>query len=153
MASAARRPDLAQALRLLWGAFLAAAVLYGLLPFLLLSPGADGLSPSMHGAMYSAAAGAAVASFVTRRWWISSIRAALERPHASGPGGRQNLEMRIKAGAVITWSLSEAVALIGMVRAIASHDPGHAVPFVTTSVLLLYLHRPAAWPMAAVLAR
>lgn len=136
--------DTARLLQIMWGAFVGAAMIYGFVPYLA-PAGDDALTPAAHGAMYSAAAGAAVASFVTRRWWINSI--AARQTAGAVPADTGALQARVKAGAIVTWALSEAVAIIGVVRAFLGHDPSYGLPFVAASVLLLYLHRPSTWPL------
>lgn len=138
--STAAGPDMARLLQIMWRAFVGAAMIYGVVPYLV-EPGDDTLTPAAHGAMYSAAAGAAAASFITRRWWLNSVAAR------RAAGAESEARARVKAGAIVTWALSETVSIIGVVRAFLGHDPGYSLPFVVASVLLLYVHRPSTWPL------
>lgn len=144
MASATRGTatgsDTAKRLQITWGAFVGAAMIYAAVPYVV-EPGLDPLTPATHGAMYSAAAGAAAASFITRRWWINAVTAR------QAAGAETEARARVKAGAIITWALSETVAIIGVVRAFLGQDPHYSLPFVVGAVLLLYVHRPSTWPL------
>lgn len=139
-------------LHIFWISFLAAVAVYVPVPVLI---GAEGgeygavVPDAVRASMHSAALGAAVASFLARRWWTNSLLAALRR--APGPAVRVDPWIRLRAGCLITWFLSDAVAIIGLLLAILTHRPLAGVPFSLGAALLLYLHRPAVWPLDALL--
>lgn len=134
-------------LQVIWSAFLLAVVLYTPIPFLVLGAGADGgaaAPPGVRSGLYAAALGAAVASFATRRWWTNALLAA-----ARAAATPTDAWARLRAGCILTWALSEAVALIGVGLAVVAHRPADGMPFAAVAALLLCVHRPAAWPLRA----
>jgi crotonobetainyl-CoA:carnitine CoA-transferase CaiB-like acyl-CoA transferase len=100
--------------------------------------------------LHFAALGAAVASFMAKRWWTNSLRAAVRVEAGAGVGVGGDAWARLRAGCLITWAISEAVAIIGLVAALLARRPAGAVPLAIAAALLLYLHRPAAWPLEEV---
>jgi hypothetical protein len=137
-------------LRVIWLAFLFAVALYAPLPFLVVGEGADTAPPPPPGVrsgLRFAALGAAVSSFAARRWWSNSLLAAARA--TTGAPVRVDGWARLRAGCVITWALSEAVALLGLSLALVVRRPVDGVPMAIAAVLLLYLHRPAVWPVQA----
>ena len=137
-------------LRIIWVAFLLAVAIYAPIPFLVVGEGAD-TAPAppagVRSGLVFAALGAAVSSFAAKRWWSNSLLAAV-RSEAAAPV-RADAWARLRAGCVITWALSEAVALIGFSLALVTHQPADGVPMAAAAALLLYFHRPAAWPVQA----
>jgi hypothetical protein len=133
--------DQHQRLRIIWGAFVAAAAIYAVAPYLKIRLGGDPEPMAVHSALYFAAAGAAVSSFVARRWWTHAISAAQERRDSP-----DNIVARLTLGCLVTWGLAEAVTIIGTIAALFAHDPSAALPFVFACVALLILHRPSVWP-------
>lgn len=136
-------------LRVIWIAFLLAVALYAPIPFLVVGEGADPAAPPPPGVrsgLHFAALGAAVSSFAARRWWTNSLLAAVRSVAAQT---RADVWARLRAGCVITWALSEAVALIGFGLALVAHRPADSVPLAAAAALLLYFHRPSAWPLQA----
>ena len=141
-------------LQLIWIAFLAMVVAYLPLPWLIVDTGIDSapLPPVGIGSgLNFAALGAGASSFVARRWWINSLRASLESsrdaPTAASPWAR------LRIGCLITWALSETVALLGVALGIVSRQPLESVAPIVAAGLLLYLHRPERWPIADVARR
>jgi hypothetical protein len=154
MTAAAERADIAaeqiRLLRIIWIAFLAAVVVYTPIPWLVVAEGADRAPPPPPGVrsgLHFAALGAAVSSFVTKRWWTNSVLAAVGSPRAAPVGA--DAWARLRIGCVISWALSEAVAIIGLTLAIIARRPLDAVPFAAAAALLLVWHRPASWPLQA----
>ncbi len=150
---AARPTTAAEQIKLLhviWVAFLVAVGLYAPIPFLILAEGADVAAPApsaVRSGLHFAALGAAVSSFVAKRWWTNSLLAAVR----SAPAAQATADVwaRLRAGCVLTWALSEAVALIGLGAALVARRPADGVPLAAAAALLLYFHRPAAWPLQA----
>jgi hypothetical protein len=139
-----------KSLQLLWAAFLVAIVLYAPIPWLIVSAGADSVAappPGVRSGLRFAALGAGASSFVAKRWWTNSLVAALRSTHAAGAAA--DVWARLRAGCMVVWALSEAVALIGLASALIAQRPLEAVPMTAAAVLLLYLHRPASWPLPA----
>jgi hypothetical protein len=137
-------------LQILWIAFLVAVALYTPLPYLIIREGADdaaALPPVARSGLYSAALGAAVASFAAKRWWTNSLL-ALARSEPALPA-RTDIWIRLRAGCVVTWALSETVALLGLTLAMIARRPLDGLAFSVAAALLLYVHRPATWPVDA----
>lgn len=53
---------------------------------------------------------------------------------------------RLQTDCIITWALSESVAIMGLVLALLSHDYGTFMPFAAAALALLAVHRPGVWP-------
>jgi F0F1-type ATP synthase membrane subunit c/vacuolar-type H+-ATPase subunit K len=141
-------------LHVIWVAFLLAVAAYAPIPFLVVGDGGDTVPAPPAGvrsALLFAALGAAVSSFAAKRWWSNALLAAA-RAQTAAPVAAE-ASARLRAGCVITWALSEAVALIGFSLALVARRPAQGVPMAIAAVLLLYIHRPAAWPLAALTAR
>jgi hypothetical protein len=98
--------------------------------------------------MNFAGLGAGVASILARRWWTNSLRAAL----GGSPGAPVSADpwARLRAGCIVTWALSEAVAIIGLTLALVARQPSEAVPFAAAAAALLVYHRPSNWPIDAI---
>jgi hypothetical protein len=137
-------------LYIMWIAFLLAVGLYAPVPYLLIREGADdaaALPVAARSGLYFAALGAAVSSLAAKRWWTNSLLAVV-RSEVPTPV-KADVWMRLRAGCVVTWALSEAVALLGFALAMIARRPADGVPFAAGAALLLYLQRPATWPVAA----
>ena len=148
MASATAAGGGRQRLRIIWAAFVAAAAFYAVVPYLIVLPGGAPMPLSVRSALHFAAAGAAVSSFVARRWWTHSLAAARDRGGSAASAG--GLAARLTAGCVVTWALGEVVSIMGLVVALLAHDPGAALPLALGGVVVLALHRPSVWPLDAV---
>lgn len=137
-------------LRVMWIAFLVAVGLYAPVPYFVVTEGFDRAAPlpaGVRSGLHFAALGAAVSSFAARRWWTNSLLAALGSEGATP--ARADVWARLRAGCVITWALSESVALLGFALAMIARRPIDGVPFAAAAAVLLYLHRPAVWPLQA----
>src|SRR5215470_5342570 len=150
MSSSATRTDAGEirVLYILWIAFLIAVGVYTTVPYVLIREGADeaaALPAAARSGLYFAALGAAVSSFAAKRWWSNSLLAAAR----SVTPARADAWIRLRAGCVVTWALSELVALLGFALAMIARRPADVLPFTLAAALLLYLHRPAAWPIDA----
>jgi hypothetical protein len=137
-------------LHMIWMAFLAAVVLYAPLPWLLIAEGADSAPTPPAGVssgLNFAALGAGVSSIIAKRWWINSLRAALQAEPAARV--RADPWARLRIGCLITWSLSEAVAILGLALALVTRQPMESIAPAAAAALLLVLHRPDSWPLQA----
>jgi hypothetical protein len=142
--------DHVRILRVIWITFVVAVVVYAPIPWLIVSAGADTAAappPGVRSGLRFAALGAGASSFVAKRWWTNSLLAAVRSVHAAG--GAADVWARLRAGCLIVWALSESVALIGLASALIARRPLEAVPMAVAAVVLLYLHRPASWPLPA----
>jgi hypothetical protein len=136
-------------LHLIWIAFLAMVVTFLPVPWLIVDSGADTapLPPvGMDSSLNFAALGAGASSIVAKRWWINSLRASLE---GDAPASA-TAWTRLRTGCLITWALSESVAMLGLALGIVSRQPLESIAPVVAAGLLLYLHRPDSWPLEAV---
>jgi hypothetical protein len=137
-------------LHLIWVAFVLAVVVYAPLPWLVISSGADSAAqppPGLRSGLRFAALGAGASSFVAKRWWMHSLTAAMQSSTAVGAAAA--IWTRLRAGCLVVWALSESVALIGLASALIGRRPLEVVPMTVAALLLLYLHRPANWPLPA----
>lgn len=128
-------------LRIIWIAFLVAVAVYAPIPWLVIGAGADDAAPAteaVRSGLHAGALGAGLASFLSRRWWSNAVAAAAQS------GGEAFIQLR--TGCLVTWAVSETVALIGLGLALITRQPAEAVPFAAVAVLLLWFHRPAKWP-------
>jgi hypothetical protein len=138
-------------LHMIWLAFLAAVALYAPLPWLIIAEGADSVPTPPAGVssgLNFAALGAGVSSVVAKRWWTNSLRAALQAEPAARV--RADLWARLRIGCLITWALSEAVAILGLALALITRQPMESIAPAAAAALLLVLHRPDSWPLQAV---
>ena len=152
MSSSSPRTDAGEirVLYIIWIAFFVAVGLYAPVPYVLIGEGADDaatLPAAARSGLYFAALGAAVSSFAAKRWWSNSLLAAVRLQPVTP--ARADAWIRLRAGCVVTWALSEMVALLGFALAMIARGPADVLPFTVTAALLLYLHRPAAWPIDA----
>lgn len=138
-------------LHMIWIAFLAAVALYAPVPWLLIAEGADSapIPPAgVSSGLNFAALGAGMSSLVAKRWWTHSLQAALQAD--SGARVRADLWARLRIGCLITWALSEAVAILGLALALITRQPLESLAPAAAAALLLILHRPDSWPLRAV---
>lgn len=141
-------PSPRRQLDIMWMAFLGAVVVYTPLPWLIIGAGADDAAPgneAVRSGLHSGALGAAVASFLVRRWFTNALLTARQ---AGAPVAER--WMRLRLGCLSTWMVSEAVALIGLMLALIDRQPLEALPLAGGALVLLVLHRPAVWPFEAV---
>ena len=75
----------------------------------------------------------AVLSFVVPKF--------LKRNMVSKPGGQSPRQAQFVAG-VVSWALSESVAIYGFIIANSSKNFGLFVPFAAGALALLFVHRP-----------
>jgi len=137
-------------LHVIWIAFFLAVGLYTPVPLLLVRDSLDSAAPLQAGArsgLHFAALGAAVSSFFARRWWTNSLLASLRSATAAPVS--TDAWARLRAGCLITWGLSESVVLLGLASAVVTRRPADVLPLAAAAAVLLYLHRPAAWPVQA----
>jgi hypothetical protein len=50
---------------------------------------------------------------------------------------------------VVAWAMAEAIAVLGLVLAILSREVDDFLPFAAAAVVVLYLNRPAVWPIVS----
>jgi F0F1-type ATP synthase membrane subunit c/vacuolar-type H+-ATPase subunit K len=136
-------------LRIMWLAYLAAALIYAVLPWFAIAEHLDSAAPDtppLVSGLRFGAIGAAVASFLVRRQTMTGLAAALQSGAASGP----DLWTRLTSACIITWSVTETVAIVGLFIAFVTRNPYEVVPYVGATVFLLYMHRLAMWPVAEI---
>ena len=136
-------------LRLIWIAFFLAVCVYALVPWFVAFEGLDSAAPStvaLRSGLHAGALGTAVASFLVRRQCTHRLLAAMQ-PDAPPAG---DLWAQLQTGSVLTWAISEVVALIGVAIALVTRNPYDALPFAGAALFLLYMHRLALWPVALI---
>ncbi|MEO8603377.1 MAG: hypothetical protein ABI629_12445 [bacterium] len=133
-------------LRIIWIAFFAAVCVYALVPWFALRDGLDAAAPNteaMRLGLQAGAIGAAMASFLTRRRWSKLIVAAAQPGAAPGP----DVLTLLQTGCIVTWLISEVVALVGLAVALVTRHAVEVVPYAAAALFLLYMHRLALWPL------
>lgn len=97
----------------------------------------------------------AIALTIVSFWWRRTFALSRANPlfllGAAGsehPGDRAATILgRLQVNCIIVWALSEAVAIVGLILGVLSRDLLEYLPFAAGAVVLLYLHRPATWPL------
>lgn len=80
-----------------------------------------------------------IASFV----WRTQV-ADLRRRRGSDP---TNGFTRLRVACIITWAFCEAIAVLGLFLGAITFRFADYAPLVTLGIVLLFVHRPAAWPI------
>lgn len=135
-------------LQIMWLAFLAAALIYALLPWFAIAEQLDSAAPDtppLVSGLRFGAIGAAVASFLVRRQTMQGLAAAVQSGAATS-----DLWTRLTTACILTWSVTETVAIVGLFIAFVTRNPFEVIPYVGATVFLLYMHRPAMWPLAQI---
>jgi hypothetical protein len=146
-------------LRIIWIAHLATLPVFAGVGVALSGSGsaAPELAALVRPALVVVAVVVALASLWWRRSFVTSPRSPLylfaeEDVIAGGqpaPGGTGLA--RLQTNCVIVWALSESIAVFGLVLTVLSGVAGDGLPFLAGAAVLLYVHRPGAWPVARVL--
>ncbi len=133
-------------LRIMWLAFLAAAVIYAFIPWLAIAERLDSAAaatPPLVSGLRFGAIGVAVASFLLRRNFMRVLLAALQPGAAPGT----DLWARLQTSCIVTWSVTETVAIVGLFIAFVTRNPYEVLPYVGAAIFLLYMHRLDVWPV------
>jgi len=120
-------------LRVIWSAILGTVAVYALVCFLALGAvqaADDGEIEWMRQAFSAVAVGLGGLSL----WWRRHFLTAEERAVSFA---------QAKAHGVVTWALSEAVGLCGLVLALVVRSAREFLPFGAAAAALLLLHRPS----------
>ncbi len=137
------RHQAVRGLQIIWLAFLGSIVFY-LLILMLLSQQSGSVDEALLGylrpAFWIVSTILAIVSFI----WRQQV-ADLERPRRrmSTTSGFQ----RLRVACLVTWGLCEAIAILGLVLGALTYRFADYAPLVTLGIVLLFLHRPAAWPV------
>jgi len=137
-------------LRLLWLAFFAAVCVYVAVPWLVIGEHLDTAAtatPPLVSGLHVGAIGAAVASFLVRRSYTGQLIDGVQR--GTPPPA---LWGRLFVACIVTWAVTEAVALIGVAIALVTRNPYDAIPFAGAALFLLHMHRVNTWPVAQIAA-
>ncbi len=137
------RHQAVRGLQMIWLAFIGNIVLY-LFILMLLSQQNDLVDKDvlefLRPAFWVVATILAIASFVWRQQVADLDR---ERRRMSTTIGFA----RLRVACLVTWALCEAVAILGLTLGAITFRVGDYAPLVTLGLALLYVHRPAAWPI------
>lgn len=133
-----------QQLWIVWGVMLGTLVLYAAMPLLLPAPTGTPSEPQpiFVGALAFFALFGGLATLVIRR--VGLIRPARDGSldvH-SPAGGARFFSM-----SVITWALSEAVGIYGLILFLMFRRPSLLYPFLAAAALLLLVHAPRTSPL------
>lgn len=125
----------------IWLAFLGSIFFYVLL-LLLLSQQSDPVETDVLAVLrptfWVIAALLTIASFVWRTQ-VSDLR----RPYVSPTRGFT----RLRVACLVTWTFCEAIAVLGLCLGAITYRFADYAPLVSVGVALLFVHRPAAWPI------
>ncbi len=137
------RHQAVRGLQLIWLAFLASIIFY-LLILMLLSQQSDVAQESLVEVLrplfWVISTLLAIASFVWRQQVADLDRRRRRMSTARG-------FTRLRVACIVTWGLSEAVAILGLVLGALTYRFADYAPLVSVGILLLFIHRPAAWPV------
>ncbi len=137
------RHQAVRGLQVIWLAFLGSIIFY-LLILILLSQQSDIVHESLVAVLrplfWVVSTLLAIASFV----WRQQV-ADLDRPRRRISTTRGFARLRVAC--MVTWVFSEAVALLGLVLGAFTYRFADYAPLVTLGIVLLFIHRPAAWPI------
>lgn len=137
-------------LRLVWISFLVGVAVYTV-AFAMLRRAQPSLDPevatTLRPAFWIAALGLAWLS----TWWHQrfagqSVTAAQGSGSADAGATAVAIE-RLRTGCIVAWAMSEAVAILGLLLGFLTHRSEDFLPFAFGAVALLYMHRPATWPL------
>jgi F0F1-type ATP synthase membrane subunit c/vacuolar-type H+-ATPase subunit K len=129
-----------QTLWILWAGFLSAIFVYGVV-VMTISTGAQEAAP---GAVRLPFLLVALLLAGASIWW--KRRSTGETQFMPATGKQQPSFDQFQTSCLVTWALSEAVGVIGLLLGILTRDPGAFLPFGASAVLLLVIHRPNTWP-------
>jgi hypothetical protein len=156
-----RGQALLQVLRLIWIAHLASLAVFAGVGIAV--SGSVSAAPDAAALLRPALVVVSVIVALASLWWRRSLATSPRSPFylfaeedvATGaqPVAEGTGITRLQTNCIIVWALSESVAVFGLVLTILSGVPSDVVPFLAGTVVLLYVHRPAAWPLARVLGR
>lgn len=137
------RHQAVRGLQVIWLAFLGSIVFY-LLILMLLAQQSDVVQESLLEVLrplfWVVSTLLAIASFV----WRQQV-ADLDRPRRRISTTRGFVRLRVAC--IVTWALSEAVAILGLILGAFTYRFADYAPLVTVGIALLFIHRPAAWPI------
>jgi F0F1-type ATP synthase membrane subunit c/vacuolar-type H+-ATPase subunit K len=131
-----------QQLSVVWVALLAAVGTYTAVCFLIVN-GAEPLSEQDAEWMRYVFSGIGVALGLFSAWW----RRQFLSPVVPGTETEVSVLTRLQSHSIVVWTLSEAVAICGLLFAMVAHSFREFVPFALASVALLLLHRPSNLPL------
>jgi len=80
-----------------------------------------------------------IATFIWRQQ-VADLERPRRRTTASG-------FERLRVACIVTWALSEAVGVLGLCLGSITYAHLDYMPFVFLAIALLFVHRPAAWPI------
>jgi F0F1-type ATP synthase membrane subunit c/vacuolar-type H+-ATPase subunit K len=137
--SATRR----QTLWILWAGFLSAVFVYGVVVATIATPSQQTAAPEALRLSFLLVAlplgGASI-------WW--KRRSTGETQFMPAAERKPSFE-QFQTNCIVTWALSEAVGVVGLLLGILTRDPGAFLPFGVGAALLLVIHRPNSWPQYA----
>lgn len=136
------RHEAVRGLQLIWLALLGSIFFYVVILMLLgqqSDPVEDGVLAVLRPLFWVLASLLAIASFVWRMQ-VADLRRPLRNSASSG-------FTRLRVACLVTWAFCEAIALLGVVLGAITFRFVDYAPMVTLGVVLLFVHRPAAWPI------
>jgi len=141
--SASRR----QTLWILWGGFFAAILVYGLVVVMTVDPGQQpAAAPGSLRLLFTIGALLLAGASI---WWRRRVTGQTQfMPASEEQSGSYDT---FQANCVLTWALSEAVGVLGLLLGLLARDPGAFLPFAVGAIMLLIIHRPDVWPQWAAL--
>ena len=136
------RHQVVRGLQVIWLAFVGAAAFYTLIITLLVYDSdrpelaiLDVIRP-----LFWLLAGILAITSCVWRLQIPNIQGAKKGPTSPGFA-------RLRVACIVTWGLCEGIAALGVILGFMSNRFLDFFPFVTLGIVLLFVHRPSAWPI------
>ena len=142
------RHQAVRGLQIIWLAFIGSAAVYTLILMLLSLQGEapeNDVADTLRPIFWIAAALLALASLI----WRQQVA---DLDHRRQPTSTRGFA-RLRVACIITWSLCEAIAILGIALGFITYQFVDYFPFVVIAVTLLFVHRPTAWPIERFLRR
>lgn len=139
-------------LQVIWAAFLGAVAMYGIVCFVLsrtLPPEPPAAADLLRWPLSLAALSIGGGSILWRQRYVQAVSGAVvPPPSAAGASASPTAGATpLMTACVVAWAMSEAVAIVGLVSGLLARSVTEFFPFGLGALLLLYVHRPAAWPI------
>ncbi len=134
--------EVVRGLQTIWLAFVGSILLYSLI-LLLLSEQSDLVETEfvdyLRPAFWVVAAILTIASFIWRGQVADLDRVVRKRTTTGFE--------RLRVACLVTWCFCEAIAILGLLLGSITYEELDYLPFVILAGVLLFVHRPAAWPV------
>lgn len=131
--------------RIVWGALMASVVIYGVVAYVLSTTNEpQPIDPTLRWALAAAAVFTAMASITLRRIKLPALAEEPSPYHRAAPVEAAPPEVlgELMTAYILTWALSEAVAVFGLVLAIISYTYEAYLPYALAALILQATNPP-----------